>query len=61
MSRSNIDKIHQLNEEYKKVFGEYYPLMLARNFTDKEIIKSMEQCIKTKKPYDIELKEHCLY
>lgn len=57
----NVEKLNQLNEEYKKIFGEYYPLMLVRHLSIEEIVESIENCIKYNKPYKPHLKKDCLY
>ena len=39
--------------EYKKQFGEQFPLMLCRGCEDNEIIEIIKECLKKNEPYTV--------
>ena len=43
----------KLIEEYRKKFGETFPLMLCRGCDDDEIIEIIKECISSNKPYTV--------
>lgn len=47
--------------EYREKFGEAFPLMLTRHMTEKQIIETVEDCIRTGKPYTPELEPDSFY
>lgn len=43
--------------EYSERFNENFPTHLANNLTTKEIIKTIDECIKNGKPLDLKADE----
>lgn len=39
--------------EYKKQFGEQFPLMLCRGCEDNEVIEIIKECLKKNEPYTV--------
>lgn len=48
--------MNELLNEYKKRFGEEFPLMLCRDMTDSEITKVIKSCLENDKPYEVDEK-----
>lgn len=44
--------MNELMEEYRKMFGEPFPMMSALGMTDEEITDAIEDCLVTGKPFD---------
>lgn len=51
----------EILEEYRRIFNDQFPLMLVRGMGDADIIKIIEGCLKSGKPYEPDLEEGCLY
>ena len=47
--------------EYREKFGEPLPMMFFRCATDDEIIKVIDSCLESGKPYEPELEEGAAY
>ena len=47
--------------QYAKHFGENFPIFIARNLTEKEIIKIIDKCINENKPYEVTTDDDCDY
>ena len=43
----------ELLDKYKEKFRECFPLMLVRGMSEKQIIESIDDCIKNNKPYEV--------
>lgn len=48
-------------EKYRETFGEQFPLMLCMGMPDKEIIKIIDECLDSGKPYEPEIEKDVLY
>lgn len=48
-------------DAYREKFGEQFPLMLCMGMPDKDIIKIIDKCLKSGKPYDPEIEDDVLY
>lgn len=48
-------------DEYREKFDEQFPLMLVRGMTDDEIIKIIDECLESGKPYEPKLDPDVLY
>lgn len=44
----------KLLDEYKKMFGECFPLMLTRGMSDEQIIEIVKSCLNKKEPYEVD-------
>lgn len=59
-----IKRINDLIKQYYIRFGKFFPVSFERQPSDDEIIRDIEICLKTGKPYiepDIEIKDDVMY
>ena len=47
-----MSELEKLLEEYEAKFGEGMPLFMA-HFTEKELLKTLRNCLETNKPYEL--------
>lgn len=48
-------------DEYRAKFGEQFPLMLVQGMEDREIIKIIDECLESGKPYEPDLDSDTVY
>lgn len=41
-------------DQYKKKFGECFPLMLTKGMSDNQIEEAIKDCLKKNMPYEVE-------
>jgi hypothetical protein len=56
-----MDKLEKLLLEYVDKFDENFPTFLVMGMSDDEMIKHLEESIKTNKPYEPEIIEGAIY
>ncbi|MBR5584079.1 MAG: hypothetical protein IKW21_06085 [Lachnospiraceae bacterium] len=52
--------IEKLNE-YAEYFGENFPIFIARDLDEGELIRTIDDCIKNNKPYEVETEDDAFY
>ena len=48
-------------DEYEMFFNEPFPMRLCMGMPDKDVIKIIDKCLKSGKPYDPEIEHDVLY
>lgn len=48
-------------QEYKDKFGEQFPLMMVRGMDDKDVVKLINDCLESEKPYEPDFNEGDVY
>lgn len=53
--------MEQKLNEYAKKFGENFPIFMVRGMSEDKVVKTIDECIKNNKPYEVETDDDVSY